>query len=399
MIVERNYYYIIRIQQDSVKESRGQSVDKYRINEGRGVWMIETDAWVLTDSKKWTKFIKKKIIIKEIMNDEVLVTPLYGCLEGNMVHALMSEPENIFNLRKEDEIILGNAGVVRVEKVGENVRNLASGDLCIYFCNGESDEFGYPKKITAYDKRGSYGVLAKKIKLTAKELIKIPENSGISLQQWAAFSLKYPTAWSNWKVAYNCWKIQMENVLSEDTFVFGWGGGVTYAELELANLFGCKCFMMTSKKERIELLKKHGITGVDRNYFCNDTHGKKFIEYVKEITNGKGASIFIDNIGQPVYKLSLKALGRQGILASSGWKMGGMLPLLRQIECQNRHVHVFTHFARYEEGVEAVRFAIEKGWFPEKNMPEYTWEEIPEIIEKYSKGEIVDYFPVYKINS
>lgn len=47
--------------------------------------------------------------------------------------------------------------------------------------------------------------------------------------------------------------------------------------------------------------------------------------------------IFIDNIGQSVYRLTMKGVGRQGVIATSGWKTGSMLPVLRANECQQRH--------------------------------------------------------------
>jgi NADPH:quinone reductase-like Zn-dependent oxidoreductase len=358
---------------------------------------IETEAWILKNiNNEKTIFIKKEISFDDISEDEVLVKPLYGCLEGNMVHAVQMDPENVFSLRNEDEIILGNSGTVVVEKVGENVKNFKAGDFCIYFCNGEWDGYGYPKRITAYDKPQSMGVLAKRIKLHSKELIKIPSDSSFSLQQWAAFSLKYITAWSNWNVAFQCWQSQMRGILPEETYVFAWGGGVAFAELSLAKIAGCKCYLMTSKPERRKIIQDAGINVVERKA-ATESVEKDFLEYVYNQTCGRGVSIFIDNIGQSSYMLTLKSLGRQGVITSSGWKTGGMLPILRPNECQNRHLHVFTHYARYTEGVEAVKYSCEKKWIP-PIQEEYLWECLPDIMEKYEQGKIDSYFPVYKIN-
>ncbi|MBE7150861.1 zinc-binding dehydrogenase [Bacillus mycoides] len=359
-----------------------------------------TEAWVFVkEENSKTRLIRKNIDIGNIMDNEVLVKPLYGCMEGNIVHALKMEPEDIFQIRGEKEVVLGNSGVVVIEQKGSKVKDLKVGDICIYFCNGQWDDFGYPKKITGYDKSGSLGVFGKRIKLNEKEVIKIPDNSKFSLQQWAAFSLKYITAWSNWKVAYNCWKSQMQEVSPEETYVFGWGGGVSYAELSLAKLYGCKCYLMTSQSERMRMLEENGITGVNRKQFGESNTDEKFLEYVMTQTEGKGVSIFVDNIGHSVYKLTLKSLGRQGVITTSGWKSGGMLPILRPNECQGRHIHTFTHYATYEEGIEAMEFAINNDWMPEVSDKEYDWEDIPELLQKYSEGKISSYFPIYKINS
>lgn len=357
---------------------------------------IKTEAWVLEKNNK--NFLKKEILFEDLKNDEVLLKPLYGCLEGNMVHAMNNDPINIFNERNEDQIILGNAGVLEIEGLGSKSSKFKIGDKVIYFCNGESDEYGYPLKITGYDKSKSMGMLAKRIKLKQNEIIKIPDDKNITLEQWAAFSLKFITAWSNWKVAYNTWRIQMPNIENEKIYVFGWGGGVTYAELLLAKKYGCKCFMITSKEENIKLCKENGIEVFNRKIVDKSNMENELLEYVDSKTNKKGVSIFIDNIGKDVYKLTIKALGRQAIITTSGWKTGGMLPILRQNECQNRHIHVFTHYAKYEEGEEAIKFAQKQNWLPPVCEKVYQWDEITKLIEDYKLGNLKTYFPIFKVN-
>lgn len=357
-----------------------------------------TEAWVLVsgEGRRTASLRKKTITLDELAEHEVLARPLYGCMEGNYVHALRLMPDNIFNMRDEDEIVLGNAGVVQIEAVGSKVSHLDEGDLCIYFCNGLQDEYGYPKQITAFDKPDSMGVFAKRIKLDQHEVIKIPPNSGLSLQEWAAFSLKYVTAWSNWKTAYACWTAQMPDVPPEQTYVFGWGGGVTFGELTLAKHMGCTCFLMTSRQERLELAGRHGITGVDRTRFADSE--AEWTEFIRTATGGRGASIFVDNIGTSVYKLTMKGLGRQGVIATSGWKTGSMLPVLRANECQQRHIHVFTHYATYKQGVEAMEFAEAQHWAPPVSGEEYAWEEIPAMLEDYAQGKIASWFPIFRVN-
>ena len=47
------------------------------------------------------------------------------------------------------KVVIGNAGVVRVLKTGSNVSSLKAGDVCIVFCNGIWDEYGFPERILA----------------------------------------------------------------------------------------------------------------------------------------------------------------------------------------------------------------------------------------------------------
>ena len=80
-----------------------------------------------------------------------------------MSHALERRPIDICRQRGEDKVILGNAGVVRALKVHSSVATVKEGDLCLVFCNGVADRFGFPEQILAYDAPGSMGVLAKRL--------------------------------------------------------------------------------------------------------------------------------------------------------------------------------------------------------------------------------------------
>jgi len=96
---------------------------------------------------------------------------------------LERRPIDICRFREEEKVVIGNAGVVRVLKTGSNVSDLKTGDLCLVFCNGVWDEYGFPERILGYDAPQTMGVLAKRMKLREKQLIKVPEGSRYSLQQ------------------------------------------------------------------------------------------------------------------------------------------------------------------------------------------------------------------------
>lgn len=356
-----------------------------------------TEAWVLNQSKD-TPLSIESITFSELSPEEVLIKPMYGCFEGNMLHALERTPINICTERNEKKIVLGNAGVVEVQEIGSKVDNVKKGQYCIYFCNGESDDYGFPEKIAGYDCVGSIGLLAKLTKAKQSQLIPIPEDTKISLQQWAAFSLRYITAWSNWKVAYSCFLSQMDSVKPNEINVVAWGGGVSLAELSLANHFGCNTFMVSSKKDTLETIKRSNIHPIDRTQFSKGNFESEFLAYLDDITNKKRASIFVDNIGGSLFNLTLKSLSRQGVLATSGWKNGAVTPFVRSLECIHRHIFVHTHYAKYEEGVKAVDFAYKNHWVPELSSTEYTWKELPKLIEDYQTGNIDTYFPIFSVN-
>lgn len=386
--------------------------------------MILTDAWVLkkgssrrAENQEPTKLTLEKFEINEINEHEVLTEPLCGCWEGNMTHALQRTPIDICRFRREEKVVVGNAGVVRVIQTGTGVKDLQEGDVCMVFGNAKPDSAGYMELALAYDAPGTMGVLAKKSKFHRRSLLKLPKKSRFSYQQWAAFSLRYVTAWSNWKLAYGTFRLQMSDEDCREPYVVGGGGGVSFAQLQLANLFGCKSAMTASQDSRIQELKKHDIVPIDRREFPNlylnperystdrdyrrkyIKSEKIFLEKVREIGNGQEVSIFLDHIGAPVYKATLKALGRQGVITSCGWKEGAeMTNTMRTVECIKRRQHINTHYARYSEGLESVEFAEKNGWGPTVDMPVYDWGNIPQLADDYEKGKIASYFPLFQIN-
>jgi NADPH:quinone reductase-like Zn-dependent oxidoreductase len=379
----------------------------------------KTEAWVLyageTKDAGTTTLVREEFEFEDISSEEALVRPLYGCWEGNMGHALHRKPVDIARLRGEDKVVFGNAGVVEVIDVGADVDTVKPGDRAIVFCNGIWDKYGYPKKIFGYDAPGTIGVLAKKTKLHQKQLIPIPRDNTFDLVRWAAFSLRYITAWSNWRLAYGTLRLQLTEQDLPDPVVWGWGGGVSLAELHLARLHGCRAYQVSSSGARQQAAEDLGITAIDRmefpdlNYdedrYKSDAEYKarykasedKFLSIVDDLTDGRGVNVFLDYVGSPVIRATLKAMARQGVLATAGWKEGMFLWFLRAVECIDRHQHIHTHYARYSEGVQAVRFAVANEWLPTIDPKVYTFDEIPQLAADYDSGNFT-YFPCFSVN-
>jgi NADPH:quinone reductase-like Zn-dependent oxidoreductase len=384
--------------------------------------MISTEAWVLYKGPINAppglpgEFKREAFSFADIGDDEVLAEPLYGCWEGNMTHAITRQPVDICRLRREEKIVLGNSGIVRVKRVGARVTTAKADDLAIVTPIGATDPSGYLTKVVAYDAPNTMGLLAKQMKVNQTQIGVIPWNTRHSVKQWAAFSLRYMTAWANWKVAYGCWRLQMPEHFAPLSYVCSWGGGVGLAEVTLAKHFGCRTFMIASTDERLQLIRSMGVEPIDRRQFLHlDFQQEKFdkdrdyrVEYLasersflsilRSKTEGNGVSIFIDNIGKPVFRASLKALGRQGVIATSGWKRGLDLSINRALECTHRHIHAFTHGASYAEGLAAGRFAEETGWMPPESDEVYTWDNISQLADDFAKEKIRTYFPIYEIN-
>ena len=398
----------------------GRARDEADVIESAAILpMVTTEAWVLYEGPgrrpEPGELKREPFSFPDPTETEVLAEPIYGCWEANMSHALERMPIDICRQRREDKVVLGNSGVVRILKTGAAVASVREGDLCGVAPIGTTDRYGHLLTVLGYDASGTVGMLARQVKLREDQIVLLPGDTKYSMQQWAAFSLKFSTAWSNWKVAYGCFRLQLPPEQCPKPCVWGWGGSVVLAELGLAKLAGCRVAMMTSHDERLRLLNQLGIEGIDRRQFPDLDYDRTryetdhpyktrylrsertFLNLVRERTDDSGISIFIDNIGQPVFRATLRALGRHGIIATVGWKHGMDLCLARAVECINRHQHVHTHGATYAEGVAAMHFGEQTGWMAPVDGHVYHWDDIPQLARDYAAG-LPSYFPIYEVN-
>ncbi len=354
--------------------------------------------------------------VPELKPEEVLIEPIFGAWEGNYSHAVQRSPIDICRSRGEKSVVLGNCGVVRVLEKNQMAPHLKEGQICILMGNAVPDDFGYMMKAHAYDAENTVGIMAKKSKVHFRQLIPLPEKNPFSLEQWAAFSLRYITAWSNWRVAYGAYRLQVSQEMDQGSYqVWGWGGGVSLAQLDLAKRFGATTCLIASKDKRLDLAKKLGLGAIDRRAFPNLNYDeknrqaleiysqdeKKFLEIVREKTDGKKVQIFIDNIGEPVFRATLKALSREGVITTAGWKCGMNLTYLRASSSIARHTFVHTHYASYKEAEESVSYALKENWIPPRESLDeiYNWDEISQLANDYGVAKTDSYYPLFRINS
>ena len=378
-----------------------------------------TEAWVLHNLKsncgRPAGLQLEKFDLGPLGDEEVLVEPLYGCWEGNMGHAVARKPIDVAASRGEERAVVGNSGVVRVLKPGAHVTNVREGDVCI-MCSGVWDAHGFSKYAFAYDAPGTVGILAKRTKMSHRQLIKVPTDSRFSLQQWAPFTVRYITAWSNWNAASKCWRALSPADNGEQPHVWGWGGGTAFAELTLAKLQGFCTALISSDPKRLAMIEAAGITPIDRSAFAGLQYDEmriiadpayaeryrlaeqRFVAIAKQGTDGRGVSIFVDHLGGNVTHATVKALARPGVITTSGWKTGMKIATNRAMACMQWQTHVHTHYSRYGEGGAAVAFAEEHGWVPPEPETVYAWDQIPQLAADYAAGSISSYFPLFKVN-
>lgn len=379
---------------------------------------MKTEAWVLPRGGRDAEpgeLRLETIELPPMGEHDLLVEPLFGSWEANNMHALQRAPVDICRLRRESHVVLGNAGVLRVLAVGAEVVGVSEGDIGLLAPIGTSDDQGYTVRVFGYDSPGTVGLMAKRTVVPEHAFVPLAPDTRYDLARWAGFPIRYATAWENWKVAYGVWQLT-DGSTPDKTFVCGWGGGVSWAELQLAQHMGCQTAMVASTDERLRQLREIGIQPIDRREFSQleydparyDTDRAYragylqavgvFLREIEQFSGGRGISIFIDNIGQPVMPATLRSLGRRGIVTTSGWRHGHELTYNRVTACVERHTLIHTHGCRRSDGCDAVRYAEGHGWLPPENPPRYRWEDIPRLAEDYAQGRIDSYFPVYEVN-
>jgi NADPH:quinone reductase-like Zn-dependent oxidoreductase len=268
----------------------------------------------------------------------------------------------------------------------------------------------------AYDMPRSLGLLAKQVVWHERMVTPLPPNTVHSYQQWAGWSVRYATAWDNWNLTLRVWKSQFDEGEPPIPYVTGWGGGVALAELLLAKHVGYHTALITSSDQRIAVINRLGITPIDRRGFLDldflperyesDREYRRrylkaesqFLEAVTDVTAGQGASIFIDNIGASVYRATLRALGRLGVVTTAGWRSGKQLSHDRVAACVGRHLFVHTHGFRRSAVVQALPYSEKHAWVPPPEAEEYSWDDVPQLADDYESGRTQSYAPVFQVN-
>lgn len=381
---------------------------------------IHTEAWLLAAAPAPAELRLQSYHFGYDPEREVLFEPLLGCWEANMDHALQRQPVDVCALRQEDPVVLGNGGVVRILEPGPR-KDLQPGQCCLLLSFGLIDHpLGFPRAAHAYDAPGTVGLLAKRSKALPHQLLALPAElcqDEASLASWAAWALRYVTAWGNWEIAHGTYQL-LQPPPQADTathttnppWVLAWGGGVAFAELQLARAAGYRVAMFTSRPWRQAYLEAHGIKALLRppGAHSETQAGKSgqreaeaaMLQALQTVLGPQGAAIVIDLIGTPVLRLSLKALGCPGVLTTAGWKDGMQLQYQRALACMSWQSFVHTHYARPDQAAAAFAYAREHAWYPviDPQRDIWDWSAVPSLASAYRQG-LDTYFPLYRVNA
>jgi NADPH:quinone reductase-like Zn-dependent oxidoreductase len=150
---------------------------------------------------------------------------------------------------------------------------------------------------------------------THAELIAVPADyvhplpNGLSFEEAAAFPLVFQTA-------YRMLTTRAGLQEGEWVLVWGVGGGVASAALVLAKACGARVLATSSSDEKLERAREFGADAVV-NHESGDVTAA-----VKEATDGRGADVVIEHVGEATWKTSLQAAAPEGRIVVCGATSG-----------------------------------------------------------------------------
>ena len=156
------------------------------------------------------------------------------------------------------------------------------------------------------------GTLAEYIVVPARNARSIPKDTPV--EQAAAFTLATLTAWR--MVVTRARVKRSDNVL-----IWGIGGGVALAALEIIRHIGATAWVTSHSDEKLALARGLGAENVI-NYTTTDI-GKE----IRTRTNKRGVDVVFDTVGEATWPQSLGALGRRGRLVTCGATSGPMVQM------------------------------------------------------------------------
>jgi NADPH:quinone reductase-like Zn-dependent oxidoreductase len=155
------------------------------------------------------------------------------------------------------------------------------------------------------------GTLAEYVSLPAANVFALP--AGFDFAEGAALGVNHLTAW---RMLFTKARLQP----GETVLVFGVGGGVSLAALQLAKAAGAKVIVTSRDAAKLERARALGADGTV------DTSVEDAARHVLALTDGRGVDVVFENIGAAVWNTALKCLVRGGRIVTCGATTGDQPP-------------------------------------------------------------------------
>jgi NADPH:quinone reductase-like Zn-dependent oxidoreductase len=198
--------------------------------------------------------------------------------------------------------ILGADGAGIVEALGEGVSGFEPGDAVVINPGIEAPDGA----IHVIGEHGD-GTNAQLIAVPATNVYPIPGD--LSFEEAAAFPLVFETA-------YRMLVTRARLAPGEWVLLWGIGSGVSTAGLAIAKALGARTIVTSSNDAKLARARELGADATV-NHATGDVKAA-----VKEATEGHGADVVVDHVGEATWRTSLDVAAREGRIAVCGATSG-----------------------------------------------------------------------------
>jgi NADPH:quinone reductase-like Zn-dependent oxidoreductase len=207
--------------------------------------------------------------------------------------------------------ILGADGAGVVAALGEGVTGIEVGTGCAIDpgVNRYQDDYtrrGLDSVSPGYYIIGEHapGFHAEYAVVPATGLLPLPD--GVDFVTVAAASLVFLTAW---RMLIHQARLRP----GESVLIFGAGGGVNTAAIQIAKFAGCQVYATTSSQAKMGKARELG-ADVVLNYHDDPEWSRT----IYRLTGKRGVDVVLDNVGQATWSDSLRAVARGGRILTVG---------------------------------------------------------------------------------
>ncbi len=156
------------------------------------------------------------------------------------------------------------------------------------------------------------GTLAESVVIPTQNVAKIEMGKEVTDDQFATAAAFPLAALTAWRMMVTRARVQP----GEDVLIWGIGGGVAVACLQIAKLIGARAWVTSSSDAKLAHAKALG---------ADEVYNHRNVDVAREIrtrTGKRGVDVVIDNVGQATWKQSLSALRKGGRLVTCGATSG-----------------------------------------------------------------------------
>ncbi|MBB3191959.1 zinc-binding dehydrogenase [Halomonas cerina] len=155
------------------------------------------------------------------------------------------------------------------------------------------------------------GTFAQWISVPVQNVFPMPQH--LDFLQAAAMGVNYLTAW---RMVFT--RAQLKPW--ETVLVFGVGGGVSLAAMQLARSTGARVIVTSREDDKLEKALELGA------HEAINSKTQDVAKTVMALTGGRGVDVVIENVGEAVWSSALKSLVRGGRLVTCGATSGDQPP-------------------------------------------------------------------------